>query len=270
MKANLLILFFIPSLLWAMPKKLEVWFISTTSNKEALLHLDKIESKNTFRNIAQASRQCQPMGDYCFDPQIGLYKRDANSDSNVEAVSDYTVLDGSEKYEKFDSGDGIDRDMVNCEEGNFFDLYCGKAKAKKKISKAKLTLWIDVSSTMKQVDFEGYDKSCKREMLLKKLDRTCPFSSDMKVYIFNETRKELGMMDRVCLNSGLNRTDRMMKDIKVNNADHLIIITDIYEASEEFIDFVEASGVGSVKGIQKPMYAEDLYEEVPRLAKVCR
>lgn len=268
MKLILLLFLNLPLLAYSMPKKLEVWFISTMSNKQALNHLDKASNKKrNYRDIAQSKRQCQPMGEYCFDPQIGLYKK---SDNIIEEVSDYTVVDDDEKYEKFDAGEGAGRKMIDCDKGNFFDLYCGKAKAIQKANSTKITLWIDVSSTMKQVDFEGYDKPCKREMFLKKLNRTCPFSEEMKVYIFNETRKELGMMDRVCLNSGLNRTDRMMDDIKINNSKHLIIITDIYEASEEFIDFVEASGVGTIKGLDKPIYAENLYDEVPRLTKSCR
>lgn len=268
MKLLFVILLNLPLLAYSMPKKLEVWFISVTNNKQAINHLKKIDKINNYRQIAQSKRQCQPMGEYCFDPQIGLYKKNGNND--ILELSDYSITDSNEKYESFDAGKGAGREMIECEKGNFFDLYCGKAKAVKKGLQEKLTLWIDVSSTMKQVDFEGYDKTCKREMMLKKLDRTCPFSQEMKVYIFNETRKELGMMDRVCLNSGLNRTDRMMDDIKINNSKHLIVITDIYEASEEFIDFVEASGVGTVKGINKPLYAQDLYDEVPRLAKSCR
>jgi hypothetical protein len=253
---------------WAMPKKFEVWFLSTTNSKNTSYLLDKIDNIKFGPIVAQAKRQCQPMGDYCFDPQIGLYKMQGES---VQAVNDYTDLDSKENYNDFDEGDGVNRQMVNCEEGNFFDLYCGKARKKEIQSKTKLEIWMDISSTMKQVDFAGYEEQCKRESFLRRLNQNkCMFGSTMKVYGFNESRKELGMMDRVCLNSGLNRTDRIIRDLKTSKADHIIIITDIFEASEEFIEFIESSGVGSHKGIDSPFYAEDLKAETSRLAKVCK
>jgi hypothetical protein len=264
---NFFILLLLTNYTWAMPKKFEVWFLSTTSSKKTSLLLDKMTKIKYGPMEAQAKKQCQPMGDYCFDPQIGLYKMQGESDVQV---NDYTELDSQEKYIDFDEGDAVNREMINCDEGNFFDLYCGKAKKKVKKDKTKLVIWIDISSTMKQVDFSGYEEQCQRESMLRRLNAKCRFGSTMKVYGFNETRKELGMMDRVCLNSGLNRTDRMIQDIKVSKLDNLIIITDIFEASEEFIEFIEASGVGSHKGLDKPFYAEDLKGEVSRLTKVCR
>jgi hypothetical protein len=253
---------------WAMPKKFEVWFLSTTSSKNTSYILDKMEKIKFGPIEALAKRQCQPMGDYCFDPHIGLYKMQGD---DAKAVSDYTNLDSKENYESFDAGDGVNREMVNCEDGNFFDLYCGKAQKKVKQEKTKLEIWMDISSTMKQVDFAGYNEQCKRESMLRRLNlNKCTFGSTMKVYGFNESRKELGMMDRVCLNSGLNRTDRIIRDIKTSKASHLIIITDIFEASEEFIEFIESTGVGSHKGIDSPFYAEDLKAETSRLAKVCK
>ena len=55
----------------AMPKKFEVWFISPESSKSASL----LEVKVRLSALsAKANLQCQPMGDYCFDPQVGMYK----------------------------------------------------------------------------------------------------------------------------------------------------------------------------------------------------
>jgi len=250
-----------------MPKKFEVWFINTSASKQTSQILDKLERYKLGPMVVENKRQCQPMGDYCFDPQYGLYKMEGDS---VQNVNDYTNLDSKENYDDFDEGAGVDRDLINCDKGNFFDLYCGKAKSRGKQVKAKISMWIDVSATMKQVDFDGYESQCKRESMLRRLNMTCKFGSELKVHIFNESKKELGMMDRVCLNSGLNRTDRIMKDIKLSNVDHLIVITDIFEATEEFVEFIEAQKEGSHKGVDSPFFAQDLKEQVPRLAKACK
>lgn len=65
---------------WSAPSVIEVWFLSApkTSNLESVL-----KEKNKTVKLAQ-NLQCQPMGEYCFDPQFGLYKPD---DVNLEEVS---------------------------------------------------------------------------------------------------------------------------------------------------------------------------------------
>jgi hypothetical protein len=266
---KILIIFLLTaSTVMAMPKKLEVWFLSV--DKTAFL--DPILKKKKFSKQIATNYQCQPMGDYCFDPQIGLYKKDKNK---VVAISDYTSLDTEDKKVKDGSySEGV---YDPCKKPGHFNLFCKNRKVKKKKvikPSQKLELWVDISTTMKQVDFNGYGEGasseCRRETFLKRINKTCPLNKKMKVYIFDENRKELGNFDRVCISSGLNRLDRLIRDIKASNAKNLIIITDIYEAKASFIDFIEGEGLGIVKGINTPLYAKDILKDVSRIQKMCQ
>ncbi len=261
---KLLILTFIITLAtsaFAEPKKLEVWFLSV----DKVSFIESILPKTKYSKLT-AQYQCQKVGDYCFDPQIGLYKKE--KDKIVEA-RDYSELDTKEVFKE--EGEYKEGEYDPCTNPGQFNIFCKKRlkKAVKKSSK-KLELWVDISSTMKQVDPTDYQTACIRERFLKRVNGACPLNEKMKVYIFDENRKELGNFDRVCLNSGLNRVDRLMRDIKASEAESLIIITDIYEAKAEFIDFVEQVAGGSVKGIDKPLYAKNILDDVSRIQKMCK
>ena len=91
----------------------------------------------------------------------------------------------------------------------------------------------------------------------------------MKVYYFEEFRKEAGAFDRVCLSGGLNNMKRIMQDLDNSKADTVIIITDIFEAEEDFIADIEASGRGTIRGLDKPLYAKDLKNQLKRIRKFC-
>lgn len=260
---------------WAMPKSFEIWFLSP---EQASAALEKgFQKKTKFLSVsAQANLQCQPMGEYCFDPQVGMYKPSGKSGggSNVESFSaDYREADKLEKYDyESKSMAAQDKDFV-CDKDNLFDFFCssGSSKngaAKKVKEQAKFEIWFDISSSMKQVDFSGYDKMCQRESFLRLLARDCGFNSEMQIHGFNEAKKQLGTIDSVCLNHGLNSRDRIIRDIKASSAKKLIVITDIFEADETLINFVEVSG-GKAVGVEKPMYASDLKAQARDLRKKC-
>jgi hypothetical protein len=260
----------------AMPKHFEVWMLSIDKTADLNELLDKTKLTRYSKAFSQSSaRQCQPMGDYCFDPQIGLYKKDESTilkDVNpAKAKSiDINELENNEKYQFMEVPKSVDRNLINCDKSNFFDIFCGKAKKLKKAAKTKLEVWIDVSSTMRQVDFPGFEKKCQREVFLDRLSQTCPIDGGLKVYYFEEFRKEAGLFDRACLSGGLNDMKRIMKDLEKSTADNVIIITDIFEAHIQFIDAIEAAGVGVIRGLDKPMYARDVTRQLQRVRKFCK
>ncbi len=110
----------------ATPKNFEVWFISPDSAKSASL-LESFISYSSF--VAQNNLQCQPMGDYCFDPQMGMYKPGKGIKS---AEADYTEADKLEDYDYKRKALGKERARPKCDSDNIFDIYCGKGKAKKR------------------------------------------------------------------------------------------------------------------------------------------
>lgn len=264
MKKIFLLLLLISNYAWAYPKHLEVWFLSI--DRSAFLNP---LLPSTQYSPMTAKLQCQQMGDYCFDPQVGLYK--IGEDKKIQEEMDYQAMDKLEKYDNIDPAKSVDRKIITCDkDGYFFDVFCGKAKSKGYKKKEKLEVWVDISSTMKQVDFDGFDSMCMRESFLRNLNAKCPLNEKMKVYMFDENRKELGAFDRVCLNAGLNQVKRIMRDIKTSKAKNLIIITDIFEASAEFVDFIEGKAKGIARGIDKPIYAKDLKKDIDRMQKMCK
>ncbi len=263
-KLIFLIIFSLANSAWAYPKHLEVWFLSIDRTS----FIDKILPKQKYSPMT-AKLQCQQMGDYCFDPQVGLYK--LGQGDRIQEAIDYQDMDKAEKHKNIDSATSLDRDMIKCDKNSgFFDVFCGKAKKLRQGKKPKLEIWVDISSTMKQVDFESFDQMCKRESFLRGLNDKCPLNKKMKVYMFDESRKELGAFDRVCLNAGLNQVDRIMRDIKISKADNLIVITDIFEAKEKFVNFIEIDAKGIARGIEKPVYAKDLKKDIARMQKMCK
>lgn len=247
------------SSLWATPKTVEVWFLGLQQTS-FISH-----SKNL---VASNNLQCQKMGEYCFDPQVGLYKPDAQE--GVDESLDQSKVESSKNYEFMEVSKGVGTDLIECDrDAGFFDIFCGKAKKINKVLQPKLEVWIDVSSTMKQVDYGGIDKACKRELFLESLSVSCPMGSKMKAYSFEEYRKEVGSFDRVCLSSGLNKMSNIIRDLKNSKADHVIIITDIYEAEDRFISSIENLTDFKIKGLNKPFYASQLKDELKRVQGLC-
>ncbi|MAZ49012.1 MAG: hypothetical protein CME65_10635 [Halobacteriovoraceae bacterium] len=253
----------------AMPKSFEVWFLSEMSTAQVNNILDRLNPH--LKNgplYSQRPLQCQPMGDYCFDPQVGLYKRGEESGQELEKVDQSSVED-AKKYDFMEVHAGHERQMIDCDESQLFDIFCGEAQKKMKVGESKLEIWMDVSSTMKQIDFYGFENECKRERFLRDLSATCPLNQKMKVYYFEEFRKEAGAFDRVCLSSGLNNMKRIMQDLDRSKAETVIIITDIFEAKDEFISAIEATNRGTIRGLNKPLYNTDLKSQLKRIRKFC-
>lgn len=253
------ILFLVPHLSWALPKKVEVWFVSTPKVSQ-LIHSD-------FK-VAQVALQCQPMGDYCFDPQVGLYKK--GSEKNVQAIDGgNAIIENKADYDFVEPATSLDRKLIECDKKQMFDIFCGKSKASQSNVQTPLEIWVDVSSTMKQVDVVSSGSQCVRESFVRLLNQSCPLNEKMKVYTFEEYRKEVGSFERVCQSDGLNNMDRIIDDIKKSKAKTVIIITDIFEVTEKFINQIELTGVASVKGVDKSFYAADIKAQLKRVRKYC-
>lgn len=256
--------FVICSTALAKPKNLEVWFLSP----DATAYIPFLQ-KDIQISTHLASRQCQPMGDYCFDPQIGLYKQGGNG--KIEEI-DTSTVERSKKYDFMEVPTSPERGVINCDKNHFFDVFCGeskKLKEKKAKVKHKLEFWMDTSSTMKQVDFIAADKKCRREILLDKVASVCGFNTDFKVYYFKEFKKEAGALDQVCLGSGLNNMERILQNIRQTNIEHLVIVTDIYEAQESFLSELDMLGA-KIKGVSQRVYAKDLVNNFEEFKTFCK
>jgi len=243
---------------FATPQSIEVWFISAHKKAEVQ---QMINEKPYILKSMRTELQCQEMGDFCFDPQFGLYKKD---DITGDAVA--PVI--NESAPSIPAANSIDRDLINCDPKNYFDIYCGKAR-KEAQAKSKLDLWIDTSSSMREMDFSDKEGNCNRKSLVKRLDNSCPFNKTVNVMMYDTSIKQAGSMDSLCNNSGLNDTKRLIDWIERSEAKKLVIITDIYEFNKEFADYIESKN-GKFRGDKDPMIASQLLDMVDDLAKSCR
>jgi hypothetical protein len=253
-----LILFFVQSAM-AAPQSIEVWFISAHKKAEVQRLIN--EKPYVLRSMT-AELKCQEMGDFCFDPQYGLYKKD---DAEVEITTAKVIQD---KTPEIPPANSIDRDLINCDSRNYFDIFCGKARKEAQVS-YKLDLWIDTSSSMREMDFSDKEGGCFRKSMIKRLDESCPFNKKVNVMMFDTSIKQAGSMDSLCNNQGLNDAKRMIDWIERSDAKKLVIITDIYEFHKDFADYIESKH-GKFRGDKDPIVASQLMDMVDDLARSCR
>ncbi len=247
---------------FAAPQTLEVWFLSApkTSYLENLLQ-DKIKSVQVAQNL-----QCQPVGDHCFDPQFGLYKPDQ---------LDMKVVDAEEAAKDaigptIAPAKSIDRNLIDCDKNNFFDVFCGKSKPVESEKVSSFEIWVDTSSSMREMDYTDKEGGCYRKSLLKRLDSEgCGFNSKVNVMMFDISMKQAGALDSLCMNVGLNDYKKMIDFIERSTAKKLIIITDLYELHKDYADYLESKNA-IIRGDREPMSAKQMLDQVDHLAKLCK
>jgi len=242
----------------AAPKEIEVWFLSNA--KITQLHQYLNRPQFVFR-APTAELQCQPMGDLCFDPQFGLYKKD-----DAENTVNTSVVEKEGPSIPF--AKSVERELIDCDPKNYFDVFCGKAR-KEVQATSKFDLWIDTSSSMREFDFSDKEGHCHRKALVSALDKSCGFNQKVNVMVFDTSIKQAGGMDQLCNNQGLNDYKRVIDWIERSEAQKLVIITDIYENHAEFSDYIESKH-GKFRGDKDALTAAKMAELAEVLAQKCR
>ena len=217
----------------AAPKSVEVWFLS--NSKTSLL--DPLLYNNDFsysKLLVENSTNCMKVDGGCFNPQTGFVADDNNKLKKKKEESTNTLK----------TFQGQDISLVECDKGYYFDLYCGKEKKDSQIF-ADTGIWIDVSSSLSEFDFSNDNKFCHRRTFIEKIKKRC--EKKISVSIFDTRIKQMGTLDSLCQNRGLNDTKRLISWIKSSTYKKLIIVTDIREYNEELSRFILSIG-GSFKG----------------------
>ncbi len=253
------LLLFISLSALAVPKEIEVWFVS---NAKTSYLQEVLNTPNFLFRPLTAELQCQEMGEYCFDPQHGLYKK---NDLNGEVVETKNIL---KEGPSIPTAKSVERDLINCESGNYFDIFCGKSKPLQRV-KPNLEVWIDTSSSMKEFDYTDKQGGCYRKSFLKNLDDNCGFNQKVGVMYFDTSLKEAGSIEQSCINQGLNDYKRLMDWILRSEAKKLVVITDLYEFHKEFSDFIEKNN-GKLVGDKDPLTAKQMFELSEELSKSCK
>ena len=238
------ILLFFPCLLFAAPEKIEVWFLSFEST--------------SFHNIEMsdqllAQNDCIPMGEGCFNPQTGYVGKKDFKDDSEDLPKELKTFNAQEA------------DLVNCDKDYFFDIYCGKAKAQKKPS--SFEIWVDTSSSMRNVDYSRDPDYCYRRTFIEKLSRQCKKSP--LVSLFHTSKKIMGSSKDLCMNYGNNNLQKLKQWVNNSKAKHLVIITDIDEMNLDFKNFMDQVGATHYGVGQKPFYASELMQKISSVISYC-
>ena len=250
-----LFLFFIQHL-WATPEELEVWFITPPAST---LQMDLLRPTLSRKHLL-ASAPCEQVGSFCLDAKTGqLTPRYSPAPTEPEIIKlPYEALP------QIPTASSLDRQMVNCEQGFTFDIFCGKAKP---IENPKpdsgLEIWIDVSSSMRSVDGA---ENCYRKQFMQALFGLCGQSKPL-VKGFDVEIREIGF-EESCINSGLNDAKKIMEWIEESKAKKLIVITDVYEYQAEFAAFISEKNA-KVRGDRGHFPSVQLMDQITSLAKWC-
>ena len=200
--------------------------------------------------------KCIKMGDHCFHPQYGIVKE--GREQKEERTETKNIEHKSLSFEEVDE--------IKCQDGGYFDFYCGKAKEIKK-KPVDLEVWIDTSSSMKRVDMSMSDDQCKRSYFSSLLKSSC--EKNPAIYAFNTSKKEILKDSYLCMNVGANDQKKMVRWMKNSRVKHLVIITDVDEYNGEFRTYLDQVGA-TIEGIGiKPLYAKDMHLLIGKLSSSC-
>lgn len=243
-------------LVFAFPKKIEVIFVAPEKVSSLMEMLPKHFAMTS--SLFAQNVHCQPVDGGCFHPQLGFIPEKTEKTVPVQPMED----------QKLRTINSLDVDMIDCKEGNYFDIFCGKAK-KEDVTPPDMEIWVDTSSSMRRIDFSNDQHFCERRTFVETLLRECS-KKKINVAIFNTSIKQMGVHDSLCLNHGLNDEGRMKKWIEATKVNHLIIITDVDELSPSYRSFLEEHNAVMRGGDYGDIPAAKLKELALQVGKTCK
>lgn len=279
MKNLFLLLAVLPLSAFATPQKIEMIFLSQGKMTQLIQQLDEMQSEKVISRLAQGETtyqdNCIPMGDGCFHPQYGYLNRKPVISGTTAAAPEPKKNEENKQGESPAQADGaevklktfnaVETSMVNCDKGNYFDIFCGKEKGQGKF--AEIEIWFDVSSSFRAIDYNRDPNYCNRRTFLTKVKETC--KDKVSAYVFNTSIKQLGDLSGVCLSHGSNDEAKLLQWIKDSQAKTLLIVTDVEEMSKSMREFLDSKGA-KYTGEMKPFTSTDLANYAKEFSKVCK
>ena len=265
MKIFCLAIFFSTFKVWAAPQKIEMIFLSPQKVSQLLELIEKNKTTSIVGLIAAAdtnSENCVPMGDGCFHPQLGYIEK-GPEEQTVKTPAVIVPKDPELQLKTFNA---VETSVITCDKGNYFDIYCGKTKPNAK--PADIEIWIDISSSLRTVDYDKDPNRCKRRTFMTKIMDKC--KENVRVSVYNTTLKEVGDFASVCLAYGTNDGSKLLQWMKDSSAKTLIIVTDIDEVSRAMRDYLEDKGAKIIGDGVKPFSSTDLINYANDIVKTCK
>lgn len=255
----------LPSMAFATPKKIEMIFLSPKKISMILELLDKKQNIPMSAHLAQNDEvNCVPMGDGCFNPQLGYIEKkpEVSADDKAKAQA---IAEENKKAE-LKTFNAVETSMVNCDKSNYFDIFCGKERGE--VPPAEIEIWFDISSSLKSVDYTKDGDQCDRRSFMEVVTKNC--KSKVRVSVYNTSIKEMGDHSGVCLSYGTNDQKRLLNWMKDSQAKYLLIVTDIDEMSIEMRDFLSSNGAKMTGDGVKAFTSNDLIDYAKDFTKMCK
>jgi hypothetical protein len=248
----------------ATPQKIEMIFLSP----QKISHLLELIEKNKTRLVSGLMAQnaspedlCVPMGEGCFHPQFGYMEKRPEVKNGTSPLP--IVRDPELQLKTFNA---VDMNMINCDKGNYFDIYCGKTSVNAPL--AEVEIWFDISSSLRTVDYNKDPDHCNRRTFMTKVNEGC--KSNVRVSVYNTALKEVGDFSSVCMAYGTNDASRLLQWMKNSSAKTLLIVTDIDEVSRDMRDFLEERGAKIIGDGVKAFHSTDLINYANDFIKACK
>jgi hypothetical protein len=249
----------------ATPQKIEMIFLSPQKVTQLLELIEKkTHPEKLLTFIAQADQElknCVPMGDGCFDPQLGYIEKKPDLGNKPAGI--VIPKDPELQLKTFSA---IETSLVNCDKGNYFDIFCGKEKARGK--PAEIEIWFDISSSLRNVDYNRDPDICNRRVFATKITENC--KDKVRVSVFNTALKEAGELSSVCLAYGTNDEAKLLQWIKDSEAKVLVIVTDVDEMSTAMKNFLSDRGAKMLGDGVRAFTSTDLVNYANDFSKTCK
>lgn len=296
MKITLAVLFMMllnPTIGIAAPDQLEVIFLSSHRSASILPYLNK-KTKGIYLSSLIAQNdvvgyeeeyvidfsdtegiedaapmrkfKCVSMGDGCFNPQEGYLDEIPGAIKATKSNKKEKPKKEKENPFEMSTFNSDDIALVECQEGRYFDIFCGK-ESSRAVKKANLEIWIDTSASMKNVDYSSGESYCERRFFASKIKKDC--RDGVAFSVFDTARSSLGSYDNLCDYVGSNDGKRIVSWIEANSAKHLVLITDVDEYHGAFREYLERTNA-TIRGIgTTQILAKDLSKYTDKLSKSC-
>jgi hypothetical protein len=244
----------------AAPRELEVWFLTPPKTAALEQWLYPVRMKSPLW-----AQSCEAIGDFCFDPGIGLYRK------NQRELEKDPVFIPEKELPQLPTAHSVDRSLVSCDPNYAFDMFCGEARPEstKAVSALKLEIWFDTSSSLREMDTADAQGNCHRKKFLESLSGECPFQQKVRVKMYDLSLAEMPSMASACQAQGQNNTKRLIEWIEASEVPKLIVITDVNEYHKEMADYISSRN-GKVRGDSGSFTAADLVPLAATLAATCR
>ena len=259
LKTVVLVLCLLPTLGMATPQRIEMIFLSPLKISQLIRQIDQNEQFHFTKKIAQNEMSnCVPMGDGCFHPQLGFIEK-----SEFERSKPQLIEQNKLELKTFNA---TETSLVSCDKNNYFDIFCGAEKLNGVNS--EIEIWFDISSSLKNVDYNRNPELCARRTFMEKVALGC--KAKVSVSVYNTAIKQVGDHSGVCMAYGTNDQSRLLRWMKDSKAKHLLVVTDIDEMSIEMRKFLESNGAKMTGDGVKAFTSNDLIDYAKEFTKMCK